>query len=126
MRRNPPEPEKRMWRILHPFRQAGMHWRRQVPIGPYIVDFASHSPSVVIEVDGDTHGTDTGIRRDVARDSYLTERGYEVIRFTNRDVMENREGVYAVLAEKFGSGAPPPLTPPRKGEGDMETVRDDR
>ncbi len=85
-----------------------MHWRRQVPIGPYIVDFACHSPAVVIEVDGDTHGTETGIKRDAVRDRYLAERGYEVVRFTNRDVVENAEGVSVVLAEKFGRVDPHP------------------
>jgi very-short-patch-repair endonuclease len=81
LRKNPGEPERRMWFVLYTFRQQGYHFRRQVQVGPYYADFACHHAAVVIEVDGDTHGTDAARAYDARRDAYFHKRGYEVLRF---------------------------------------------
>jgi very-short-patch-repair endonuclease len=76
-----------------------VHFRKQVAIGPYVVDFACHHLKLVIEVDGDSHFTERGIAQDAARDAFLKARGFVILRFTNDDVMNNAEGVFAVLAK---------------------------
>jgi very-short-patch-repair endonuclease len=124
-----------MWRILHSFRREGYNFRRQVQLGTYYVDFACHAPAIVIEVDGDTHGSDIARSNDAVRDDYLSGRGYRVLRFWNNEVMVNPYGVHLIIAaclkEKSASSAPPtpaPLGrsasklryPPREGEGGID------
>lgn len=103
LRKSPGEPERAMWRILHPFRAAGHHFRRQVRLGPYFVDFASLTEGLIIEVDGETHTTLDAVAADAERDSYLASRGFRVLRFWNNEVMSNPEGVYQVLAAALGA-----------------------
>jgi very-short-patch-repair endonuclease len=82
-----------------------------VALGPYFADFASHKAKLVIEVDGDTHGVANGPGHDARRDAYLAERGFTVLRFSNRDVLHNPEGVFAVLEHRFAELDLIPLTP---------------
>ena len=121
LRRNSSPPEQAMWRILHTFRHQGYHFRRQVEIGSYYVDFACHHPALVIEVDGGTHTSNPQLSNDGVRDDYLAGRGYRVLRFWNNDVMGNPDGVYVMIAAELdaspGSRLPPPPTPPRNGGG---------
>ena len=104
-----------MWHILAEFCQRGFHFRRQVLIGSYYVDFACHRPAVVIEVDGYSHGTDVAQSNDALRDDYLRGRGYRVLRIGNRDVVQGANGVFlaveALLAETSSRAAPPTLAP---------------
>lgn len=128
LRRNPPEPERRMWAILHPLRRQGYNFRRQAQIGAYYADFACRHPAMVIEVDGETHTTDLAQSNDATRDDYFAGRGYRVLRFWNNDVMENAEGVYltiaAALAEMSSLAAPPTLDPsPQRGRETQELKR---
>jgi very-short-patch-repair endonuclease len=115
------EPERVMWRILHPLRRQGFHFRRQVEIGAYFVDFACHRPAVVIEVDGETHTTDLAVSNDATRDDYLHGRGYRVLRFWNNEVIGNPDGVYEVveacLTERLAELTPPTLDPSPRGGG---------
>jgi very-short-patch-repair endonuclease len=111
-----------MWRILYPFRQDGVHFRRQVQIGTYYVDFACLSPSLVIAVDGDSHGGELAQSNDVVRDDYLRGRGFRVLRFGNSDVLRNPAGVYEVidsmLTEISERGATPTPNPSPQGGGE--------
>jgi very-short-patch-repair endonuclease len=111
LRSNPTVPERAMWRLLHSFRQQGVHFRRQVQIGKYYADFASHHAKLIIEVDGDTHGTDAAIVYDATRNRYFRWRGYRVMRFSNADVMGNAEGVWAVIAGVLAEMPSAPSTP---------------
>ncbi len=108
-------PERAMWNILREFRRRGLHFRRQVQIGTYYVDFACHRPAIVIEVDGSTHGSELAHSNDEVRDDYLRGRGYLVLRFWSNDVTRNANGVFlaieAVLAEDARCAAPPTLAP---------------
>jgi very-short-patch-repair endonuclease len=88
--------------LIHPFRTGGFHFRKQVPIGRFVVDFACHAVKLVIEVDGDTHFTEQATRADSMRDAFLAQEGYRVLRFTNLDVMENPEGVYHEISVVLG------------------------
>ena len=121
LRRQFSPPEQAMWRILYPLRQQGFHFRRQVEIGTYYVDFACHRPAVVIEVDGESHANDRTASNDATRDDYLVGRGYRVLRFWNNEVMRNPDGVYALvgacLNERIAELAPPTLDPSPQGGG---------
>ncbi len=81
--------ERRLWYFLQR-QNMGCKFRRQVPMGKYIVDFASLEKSLVIEVDGGQHA---GSTQDMERDSWLIEQGYDVLRFWNNDVLLNTAGV---------------------------------
>jgi len=98
MRHEPTPLEQSLWLALRAKRFGGAKFRRQVVIGRYIVDFACRLPRMlVIELDGDTHGSQAGY--DTERTEVLEARGYEVIRFTNAEVATNLEGVLtAILA----------------------------
>jgi very-short-patch-repair endonuclease len=106
LRANATAPERRIWRLLHPFRTNGFHFRKQVAIGTYIVDFACLHAQLVIEVDGDSHFTGAALRNNELRDDYLRARGFNVLRFTNRDVMSNSEGIYIVIANALSRRQP--------------------
>ena len=108
LRKNPTPAEIRFWKLIGPLRLAGHHFRKQVPLGPFIVDFACHHPRIVVEIDGDTHFSDTGLVKDRARDAALAEHGFLVLRFTNHEVMTNGEGVYIALAKALAERAPLP------------------
>ena len=99
LRVNSTPAERRMWRLLFPLRTDGFHFRKQAPIGPYVADFACHHAKLVIEVDGDTHGTRQGAAHDAVRDAFLREEGYSILRFGNRDVISNLEGVMTIIAD---------------------------
>jgi very-short-patch-repair endonuclease len=73
-------------------------FRRQVPIGPYIVDFICHELNLVVEVDGGHHSENA---KDEARTKFLNKEGFEVLRFWNNEITENIEGVTRVLKEKL-------------------------
>ena len=98
LRANSTPPERRMWRLLYPFRTGGFHFRKQEQIGPFYVDFACHHAGLVIEVDGETHYVEGAQQRDARRDAFLRGEGYTVLRFTNDDVMHNPEGVHTLVA----------------------------
>ncbi len=84
MRSHPTDAEQRMWYLLRNRRLSGLKFRRQVPIGPYIVDFVSYPGRLVVELDGSQHAES---KRDHIRDTRLQERGFEVLRFWNTDVL---------------------------------------
>ncbi|MET0179691.1 MAG: DUF559 domain-containing protein, partial [Novosphingobium sp.] len=107
MRRERTEPETRLWLQLRAERFAGVKCRRQKVIGTYIADFAANEPKLVVEVDGDTHDADDP--HDGVRTRLLKAQGYEVVRFTNRDIMTNMEGVLAHLGELIERLRTPPL-----------------
>ncbi len=85
--------EIKLWCQLKYFNARGFHFRRQAPIGGYIVDFAEKSRRLVIEVDGSQHGFDAGQKRDFIRDAKLGALGYQTLRFWNIDVDTNMDGV---------------------------------
>ncbi|WEJ32621.1 endonuclease domain-containing protein [Devosia sp. SD17-2] len=101
LRKNPTPAEIRFWRLIAPLRTRH-HFRKQVPMVRYVVDFASHSAKLIVEIDGDSHYLGDGQRRDAARDAVLGEHGYRVLRFTNDEVMHSAEGVYLALARALG------------------------
>ena len=112
LRQQPTPFEVRFWRIIHPIRQAGWHFRKQAPIGRYVVDFVCHGAKLDVEIDGDSHYTEDGIGRDAVRTAFLVGEGYRILRFTNLEVMENDEAVYLAVVEALGASGPTPSRPP--------------
>ena len=97
LRANATDPEARLWRHLRRSALLGSHFRRQVPIGPYVADFACMAARLIIEVDGSQHGDAVVKVRDDARTQWLEREGYRVIRFWNNDLIENIEGVLETI-----------------------------
>ena len=91
-----------MWTLLRaePFKK--LHFRRQMPIGPYYVDFVSVRARLVIEVDGSQHYEDDAIAYDERRTRMIESLGYRVIRFATTDVMHHLEGVSVALLAAVG------------------------
>jgi len=99
LRRSMSPAEALVWSALKSEQLKPLHFRRQVQLGPYYADFASHGAKLVIEVDGSQHFTDEAQAHDARRNAFMHAQGYRVLRFTTLDVITNLEGVYtAVLA----------------------------
>jgi very-short-patch-repair endonuclease len=107
LRRNPTAQELKFWALLHPVRTQ-WHFRKQVRMGRYVVDSASHKAKLVVEVDGETHFVGSGPAKDAERDANLAAYGYRVLRLTNDEVMSNPEGVYLAVVAALAEKAPPP------------------
>jgi len=104
LRNNTTAAENLLWQKLRG-KQFGVKFRRQHPIGPYIVDFFSPERALIIEVDGDSHFTDKAIVYDEKRTQFLTASGISVVRFTNLDIATNLEGVCERLLSIVGEAA---------------------
>ncbi|MFS8035902.1 endonuclease domain-containing protein [Xanthobacter sp. AM11] len=109
--------EQRLWTELRGHRLTGMSFRRQHPLGPYVVDFICLPARLVIEVDGGQHYTPEGLARDRRRECFLADRGLTVLRFSNLDVLNNMSGVLETISTFATGGAPPPPPSPASGRG---------
>ncbi len=108
LRRNQTRAEAKLWSALRNRQLAGLKFRRQVPLGPYVVDFFCTSASLVVEVDGGQHGVPDGRSQDARRTRWLESQGYRVIRFWTNEVSETLEGVLAVIREAASADRPSP------------------
>jgi very-short-patch-repair endonuclease len=104
LRVNATDAEAKLWRRLRKLETDGTHFRRQVPIGPYVADFACMAARLVIEIDGSHHGEDENKARDDKRTRWLESEGYRVVWFWNNDLVQNIGGVLDVIyAALYGS-----------------------
>ena len=107
MRKNPTEAERAMWKILRMFRQSGFPFRRQHPIEFYIADFYCHKLKLVIEVDGEIHTEKEIQNHDEGRTGELERFGIKVLRFTNNQILHERnlviEKINATIEELTSS-----------------------
>ena len=118
--------ERKLWFALKDRRFSAFKFRRQVPIGPYVVDFLCFERRLVVEVDGGQHAESV---RDVIRDQWLAQNDFRVLRFWNSDVLQNLDGVLIRLSEQLQLTPHP--TPrlseaspsPARGEGENEVAR---
>jgi len=113
LRKRPTDSERLLWKDLRAKQIEGYKFRRQDPMGRYIVDFACHEKRIVIEVDGGQHVQDK--ERDRERDQWLKEQGYNVLRFWNNEVLQNIEGVLEAIRNSLLS---PSLNPSHQGRED--------
>lgn len=100
LRRHMTDAEASLWHHLRNRTLMGCKFRRQHPIGPYIVDFACIERQLVIELDGSQHA---GSASDFARTSWIQENGYRVLRFWNNDPLRQQQVVLAVILEALES-----------------------
>ncbi|MEI2386350.1 endonuclease domain-containing protein [Breoghania sp. JC706] len=103
LRREMTNGERRLWAALKAFRGLyGIHVRKQVPMGPYVADFAVHSARLVIEVDGDMHGEERQMERDRRRDVWFGENGYRTLRLSTGELAEAFEGCVEKILRELG------------------------
>jgi very-short-patch-repair endonuclease len=95
--------EEILWRELRNRQLGRWKFRRQHPIGRYIVDFLTLDGKLIIEVDGGTHSTDEERARDEDRTRALERLGFHVVRVTNTDVYENLDGVLTTILHELNS-----------------------
>ena len=114
LRTNSPPAERLLWQHIRNRQLAGLRFNRQVPIGPYICDFAARTHKLIIELDGGQHAWT--VKQDVERTTFLQQRGYRVLRFWNNDVLENVEGVLERIAQALGDMRSP--NPSRSAGGE--------
>jgi len=88
-----------LWLNLKGRQLEGHKFRRQQPIGRYVVDFVNFEKGIIIELDGGQHATDR--ESDTEREAWLRSEGFQIIRFWNNDVFENLEGVLEVIRRKL-------------------------
>src|SRR5215831_6159538 len=97
LRGNTTNAEDILWRHLRRSPVLGTHFRRQVPIGRYVADFACMAARLVIEVDGSQHAEGPVAKTDKERTRWLEAEGYRVLRFWNNDITQNIEGVLETI-----------------------------
>jgi very-short-patch-repair endonuclease len=117
LRRDMTDAERTIWNDLRAHRLNGASFRRQKPIGPYIVDFICETANLIIEIDGGQHYEPPGIEKDAQRDRYLAFEGYNVLRFSNHDVLTNKAGVLETITTALQAKAPS-LTSPASGRAE--------
>lgn len=119
LRKNMTSQERKLWSIIRERRFFGCRFRRQFPIGSYIVDFVCREKKIIIEIDGGQHNEKQNIEYDNKRTEFLKSEGFQVIRFWNNDVDSNMDGVYERLKEVFKIDdkiTPPQPSPSREGD----------
>jgi len=97
-RKTPVFTERLLWKLLRDRRLGGIKFRRQVPVGPYVADFVCFERRRIIEADGPHHDPE----RDAARDAWLGEQGFRVLRFPNADVQNRTYAVLDVILKALG------------------------
>jgi very-short-patch-repair endonuclease len=112
LRRTMPEAQRRLWRLLRDRRLAGYKFRREHPMGPYLLDFYCAEAKLAVELDGGQHGYPQRQQRDLAKESYLASRGVLVKRFWNWQVRQQPEVVKQTLWQLLQQRAPHPENVP--------------
>lgn len=105
LRKNATDAERKLWSVLRARQLNRFKFRMQVEIDDYIVDFLCAERRLVIEVDGGQHTQE----RDARRTAYLESQGFRIIRFWNDDVLQNLDGVWAMIEEALDFTPPHPV-----------------
>ena len=129
LRRDMTEAERRLWQMLRSRQTEDCRFRRQVPIGGFIADFACHAARLIVEIDGGQHDPSES---EASRTRFLEGEGYRVLRFWNNEVLDNPEGVRAAIAENLHPVIPTRIEPgtpthtlPHRGGGRKATTTED-
>jgi very-short-patch-repair endonuclease len=119
LRNNPTDAERTLWNQLRLWQLGGYKFRRQQPLGRYIVDFVCLEKRVVVEVDGGQHGDQV----DAQRDNWLRDQGFVVLRFWNNDVLKDMDAVRETILRNLQST--PYLSPsPQGGRKNSRKIRE--
>ena len=97
LRKNMTKQEKILWGILRNNQFHGLKFKRQVPIGDYVVDFVCEIHNLIIELDGGQHSEPLNIEYDNQRTEFLKKKRYKVLRFWNNEIDNNLEGVCEII-----------------------------
>ncbi|WP_235927696.1 endonuclease domain-containing protein [Sandarakinorhabdus rubra] len=118
MRKSMTPAERALWHLLRDRRFSGHKFRRQVPVGPFIVDFLSFADRLIVEADGGQHADNLP---DEARTRWMKAQGFRVLRFWNHEILTQRELVaerlFLALADPSPRSASPSRPSPARGEG---------
>ena len=109
LRRGQTDAERRLWHELRLRQFAGYKFRRQLPVGRYIVDFACIEAGLCIELDGSQHATAT--KYDDERTEYIRSKGFDVLRFWDNDVLSQTDSVKQAIWNALQKTKPPPPCP---------------
>jgi very-short-patch-repair endonuclease len=109
-RSHPTDAERKLWALLRGKQVYGLRFRSQHPIGPYIADFFCAPAKLLVELDGDQHGTDQGLSHDAARTRWLEARGYHVLRFSNHAFLKDPASALENVWRAVESRTPPRIT----------------
>jgi very-short-patch-repair endonuclease len=116
LRQNLTDSERVLWQRLRGKQLSDVHFYRQKPIGPYIVDFYAPKAKLIIEIDGSQHFEEPQAEKDRERDAYLSRLELLIIRLNSRQVLKETDAVvefiYQKLAERTSN---PPKSPFSKG-----------
>ncbi|MGH8053425.1 MAG: endonuclease domain-containing protein [Stenotrophomonas sp.] len=112
LRSNMTDAEHLLWRHLRARRLLGQKFRRQQPIGPYVVDFVHFGVRLIVEADGGQHNESV---HDFKRDAWLESQGFKILRFWNNEILGNGDAVLEVILATVSALSPNPS--PVKGEG---------
>lgn len=93
--------EAKLWYHLRAGRMLGFKFKRQMPIGKYIVDFCCHEKRLIIELDGGQHTKPGQIKQDKEKKSYLRKENFKILRFQNIEVDKNSEGVLETIRQSL-------------------------
>lgn len=113
LRQNMTDAEQLLWKHLRAHRMDGQKFRRQQPIGPYIVDFVHFGLRLIVEADGGQH---VDSEHDATRDVWLRSQGFIVLRFWNNDILQNTDAVLEAIWHAMHADTPSPPAPLPRGE----------
>jgi very-short-patch-repair endonuclease len=113
LRRNMTDAERLLWRHLRAHRLDGQKFRRQHPLGPYVVDFVHLGARLIVEADGGQHNESN---TDVVRDGWLQAQGFRVLRFWNNDILTRTDAVLEAIWRAVIETTPLPGPLPASGE----------
>ena len=104
--------EVKLWLQLKHFNTRGFHFRRQVPVDGYILDFVEFGQKLIIEVDGAQHNDEVSASRDAKRDTHFVKSGFKVVRFWNFQINREMDGVIDHIQSLLPRPPPARAAPP--------------
>ena len=110
--------ERLLWSRLRSRRLGGHKFRRQHPLGPFFADFACLESKLIVELDGGQHYEEASQAADEQRTVVLEDQGFEVLRFSNRDVLVETDAVLVRILDRLAARDPHPSPLPQAGEGE--------
>jgi very-short-patch-repair endonuclease len=119
LRREPTEAEAFLWEQLRGRAFKDLKFRRQFPLGNYIVDFVCLDKLLIIELDGGGHNEDAQRKYDAVRDAWLRSQGFRILRYWNNEVLEEWENVAEGIWKAVKDTPSPPAPLPRGARGEM-------
>ncbi|HEX3810013.1 MAG TPA: DUF559 domain-containing protein [Rhizomicrobium sp.] len=115
MRAKPVATEKLFWSELRDRKLGGFKFKRQYLIGPYIADYVCLEKNLIVELDGPLHAQRK--HYDEARDAFLREQDYRVLRFSNKEATDDFAGTLATILLALSTPSPRPSPPLKRGRG---------